>query len=391
MPKIIVSFTSYPARIKTVNKVLDCIIKQTILPDKIILYLSSGQFSGYGNLPDFSLYEKFGFELSWHEEDLGPHKKYYYAIQEYPDDIIITIDDDICYKDTMIEELIKYYEKYPKAVITRRAHLVTWTQDGNIAPYENWYFENFRYIKIPRMDLVSTGCAGVLYPPHIFKPELFNKSVFMEKAPYADDLWLKVMELYSEIPVVLTKEFFDDSGLEDYSENGLYHRRNFKGGNDSQLRALLEIYGKGCKENVLIKRLCSQGKLLLSDYEKVRKNDIYQAADEFFKIVDDQEKILIYGAGSIARKLYKVFRQTGRLKKIQAFIVKHVEENVEKLGQVGVRDYMNFVRSPEKIIIGLCEANQEEVCKDLIAQGVNEKRIIKLSPFISRIIGEVGS
>ena len=39
MEKIIVTFTSYPERIWTVNKVLDSIIKQTILPYKIILYL----------------------------------------------------------------------------------------------------------------------------------------------------------------------------------------------------------------------------------------------------------------------------------------------------------------------------------------------------------------
>ena len=30
-------------------------------------------------------------------EDLKAHKKYYYAFKEYPDDIVITVDDDVIY------------------------------------------------------------------------------------------------------------------------------------------------------------------------------------------------------------------------------------------------------------------------------------------------------
>lgn len=386
MSEIIVSLTSYPARIKTVDRVLDSIIRQTILPVKIVLFLSADQFHGYKGFPDFSQYEKFGFEICWKREDLGPHKKYYYAMQQYPDNVVITIDDDIYYKETMIEELLKYHKKYPHAVITRRAHLVTWMENGCIAPYEKWYFENFTYIGIPRMDLVATGCSGILYPPHIFKPELFNKDLFMEKAPYADDLWLKVMELYSEIPVVLARHYFEDSGLENYCENGLYRKKNINGGNDIQLHALLEYYGKDNRENFLLMRMSAQGKLMLDECKKVKENDICTVMDKYLQVIDNQETVLIYGAGNIAGKLYKAFEKTNRLKKIRAFIVKHVEENERDLSGIEVKDYMGFVDSIEKIIIGLSAIKQEEVYKDLIAKGFKEERIIKLSPFINKII-----
>ena len=108
MKKIIVSMTSYPERIAYVEKVLDSIINQTIKPDKIILYLSLAQFSNQKILPDYSKYEQYGFEISWHDEDIGPHKKYYYVMQEYPDSIIITVDDDILYNNIMVEELPLY-------------------------------------------------------------------------------------------------------------------------------------------------------------------------------------------------------------------------------------------------------------------------------------------
>lgn len=386
MPQLIVSFTSYPARIKTVDKVLDSIIKQTVLPDKIILYLSSSQFCDYANFPDFSLYEKFGFEISWHQENLGSHKKYYYAMQQYSDDIIITIDDDFYYKNTMIEELLEYHKKYPTAIITRRAHLVTWTQDGSIAPYEKWYMETLRYIGLPRMDLVATGGSGALYPPHIFNPEIFNKNIFMEKAPYADDLWLKIMEVYSEVPVVLTKHFFDDPGLENYRKNGLYCNQNANGGNDDQLYALLETYGGNGKENYLLRRLASDGKLMIDDCKIARKSDMLKIFDKFLNVIDCQECVLIYGAGNVARKMYRIFKDTGRMEKINAFVVNCTKDNKEELGGIKVRDYRDFISSSEKIIIGLCETKQEEICKNLTVAGIKEERIIKLSPFLYKLI-----
>ena len=51
MPEVIVSFTSYPARILTIGQVLDSIINQTILPDRIVLYLSSVEFKDFKNMP----------------------------------------------------------------------------------------------------------------------------------------------------------------------------------------------------------------------------------------------------------------------------------------------------------------------------------------------------
>lgn len=388
--RIIVSFTSYPARIKTVSKVLDSIISQTIVPDEILLFLSSDQFSGYGSLPDFSFYEKFGFEVCWQEEDLKSHKKYYYVMQRYPDDIIITVDDDICYSNTMIEELLYYHGKYPRAVITRRAHLVTWMRDGGIASYAKWYMECLRYIGIPRMDLIATGVGGVLYPPHVFKEEIFNKHIFMEKAPYADDLWLKVMELYSGVPVVLAKQLFEDTGLEDYARNGLYSNYNADGGNDIQLQALLKTYGNSCgEENFLLGRLAQEGKLMQDECDCIKREDRWRILDEYFKIVDDEKKVLIYGAGMIAGKIYRIFEKTGRAEKIYAFIVNCVEDNCPELGGIGVRSYRDFVNSSEKIIVGLSGEKQEEVYKDLIIKGIDKKRVIKLNPAINKIIAEI--
>ena len=101
MSDIIVSFTSYPKRIMTIDKVIESVINQTVPPDKIVLYLSSCEFQDCNAMPDLEKYKKYGFEICWCDENLKSHKKYYYAMQQYPDDIVITIDDDFYYKNTM--------------------------------------------------------------------------------------------------------------------------------------------------------------------------------------------------------------------------------------------------------------------------------------------------
>src|SRR5690554_3260312 len=48
---LIVSFTSFPARIKKVHLVVESILRQTVLPHRIILWLSKEQFPTEKSLP----------------------------------------------------------------------------------------------------------------------------------------------------------------------------------------------------------------------------------------------------------------------------------------------------------------------------------------------------
>lgn len=137
MPRIIVSLTSYPERIPTIERVLNCIINQSIKPDKILLYLAEEQFQDKNFMYKLEKFEEFGLELRWCQEDLGPHKKYFYTMQEFYNDIIITLDDDILYRNTTIETLLMGYKKYPYAVVTRRAHLVTCLEKGMLHRIRN--------------------------------------------------------------------------------------------------------------------------------------------------------------------------------------------------------------------------------------------------------------
>lgn len=84
-PRIIVSMTSYPARINTVHLAIRLLLAQKVLPDKIVLWLCKSDFPNReADLPQ-SLRDVLwhDVEVRWVDDDLKPHKKYFWALQEF--------------------------------------------------------------------------------------------------------------------------------------------------------------------------------------------------------------------------------------------------------------------------------------------------------------------
>lgn len=367
---MIVSLTSYPARIGEINKVINCLIKQTIMPEKIVLYLAEDQFPKHIVPKTLEQYQQYGFEIHWCDEDIGSYKKFYYAFQEYPDDIIITVDDDFYYKETMIEELMRYYEPFPNAVLARRAHLITRKENGEIASYGNWLQQYDRFVGMPRMDYFATTGGGTLFPPHIFHNEIFNKEIFMKYCSHADDVWVKVMQLLSNVPTVMVNSSFDEKMLEECQDNGLFQHYNYGNKNNQYFKDLLDIYNDYYgKEDTLLSRLAADG---IIDAVEERKD----AIKDFAQNIIGENEIVLYGAGIIAKRMYNVLKQLGVKKRIKAFVVTNVDENAEKIDGINVRDYRNYVESNVKFLITISQNKSGEVVKDLVEHGIDENRII---------------
>lgn len=250
---VIVSLTSYPARIKYVAQVIDSIKKQTIKPNKILLWLAREQFeNGEKDLPK-ELVETVGknIEIKWCD-DLRPHKKYFYSMLQCSESIIITVDDDIYYDKDLIEKLLRSYIKYPYAVSAMRAHLITFDENGKINLYKNWKREN-KIIGIPSYALCATGVGGVLYPPNCLHPEAFNETEIKNRCLNADDLWLKVMEVLVGTPVVSAENSSKIICIDGTQETALWKMNDTENENDEQFKMILEKYNTyiGEKESVL--------------------------------------------------------------------------------------------------------------------------------------------
>lgn len=238
---IIVSLTTFPARITKVHLVIETLMHQTMKPEKIILWLAETQFESKDRLPKKLLkLQERGLEIRFCE-DLRSHKKYYYSMLYYPEHMIITVDDDTFYPETLIEDLMQTHRKYPDCVCCMLAHKML-IKHETVMPYKQW-ISGIEGISEPSYLLVPIGCEGVLYPPHILSKYVFEKRTFRQICSQADDLWLKAMSTLNNVKVMpcYTKSitFANLWNAKKFSLNELNVGQNL---NDRQLKNLMERY-----------------------------------------------------------------------------------------------------------------------------------------------------
>ena len=176
-------------------------MNQSLKPDKIILYL--GTDTPYNIIPKkLKKLQKFGLEIVLDCENLKPHKKYFFAAQEYPNSYIITVDDDLIYNSDMIADLWHTHIQFPNCVCARRVHLMK-AKNHVILPYTEWENESSS-ITTPSNALFSTNGAGTLFPPECFDTIFLDSRLIKELCLNADDIWIKFNLLRKKIPVVWT-------------------------------------------------------------------------------------------------------------------------------------------------------------------------------------------
>lgn len=241
--QIIVSLTSFPARFEYLYLVIESIFRQTVKPDRICLYLDEG--IDKSSLPtDLLNLEKYGLEIKIGGAQIKPHKKYYYAMQENPDSIIITVDDDHIYRRNVIEKLMSSYARYPHDVSCMRAHRIQFNPDHSVKAYNDWDYECRKYIMQPRMDLIATGIGAVLYPPHCLPKDTFDIKEIQELSLAADDIWLKVMEMLNGTKVVAVEgKKVNPISVDTIDVTPLASQNVNESKNDVYLKNLIEKYG----------------------------------------------------------------------------------------------------------------------------------------------------
>lgn len=197
---IIVSLTTIPSRYKDVQISINTIMRQTLKPKKIILYIDKK--NEHVALPNgLKKLVKRGLTIEYVNDEIKAHTKYYYALKKNTNSVVITVDDDIIYDKNLIKRLYDKHKKYPKSVICARAHKITFL-NNELAKYSNWEGECDK-IRMPSNYLFATGVGGVLYPTGIFKDTTFDLDLIKKLSLNNDDIWLKYMEILSGVKVCL--------------------------------------------------------------------------------------------------------------------------------------------------------------------------------------------
>ncbi|MFV0555386.1 MAG: hypothetical protein ACK5LR_11895 [Mangrovibacterium sp.] len=187
--QLIVSLTSFPAAISYTIQAIQSILNGSVLPDKVVLYLTASQFPD-GIIPKelTELEENSMLQVRFYEENIRSYTKLVPALQDFPDAVIVTIDDDVWYGKNMLRNLLRLHAQYPDAIIGHRV------RDLKLdAPYRKWQrYKSWRYLiksLKPKFGNVQTGVGGVLYPPHSLDTTMLDSKIFMEMAPTVDDIW----------------------------------------------------------------------------------------------------------------------------------------------------------------------------------------------------------
>lgn len=236
--KIVVSLTSFPGRIDTLWISIESILRQTVKPDKIILWLAESQFDGLESLPDSLLIlQKRGLTIRFCD-DLLSHKKYFYTMQEYPDDLVVLLDDDMIYPIDTIKKLLYMHKKYPRDICVISGEVMS----KNTLPsqWRNPYLkEKFEH---SNMLQAYTG-SGSLFPPHVLSPKVFDKEAIKQLCPYADDLWLAYMaNCYTTKTTALYPWRTFPISIYNTAEECLWKLNGLERKNDMQWNQILQKY-----------------------------------------------------------------------------------------------------------------------------------------------------
>lgn len=232
---LIVSLTSYPARFGTLALTLKAILRQSVRPDEVILWLDEGDDAllplAVRDLPGLSI----RICPRWRS-----YKKIVPTLLANPDAYIVTADDDVYYPRDWLAGLVDAAAQNTP-IACHRAHRVALGSDGLPLSYRQWS----RNIGKPeRSELVFlTGVMGVIYAPGVFHSDVVREDLFTRLAPKTDDVWLYWMHRLTGVEAA---KICGRARILEWEGSQAQSLRagNLTGdGNDRAVRAMLDHFG----------------------------------------------------------------------------------------------------------------------------------------------------
>ena len=240
--QLIVSLTSFPARINYVSKAINTLLQQSLKPDRLLLWLAESQFPNKENdLPkELLALKELGLEIKWCE-DLRSYKKLVPALREFPNDVIVTADDDIYYPKNWLKSLYEAYLKNPRYIYCKRAVRMK-IEDNRICDMykrDECIEVNFKEASFSNQLMGGSGC---LYPPHSLNEDVFNINKFLMLIPTHDDIYFWVMAILNGTKIEVVGGFDEEMLMIDGCEEcSLSKNNNDKGSGISPKEAFKKI------------------------------------------------------------------------------------------------------------------------------------------------------
>ena len=253
-PRLIISITSYGKRVyRSLPYTLYSLTYQTLKPDMIVVWLDENKWNDMKLNKTLHRFKEKGV-LFKYCEDIRSYTKLIPALLEYPNDVIITLDDDIFYQKRKIEQLYNSYVNNPQGVHYMEASKITLNAKNEIAPSIEWqYISKVNSCSIP----VPLGVYGVLYAPGALNNEVFKKDIFLSLALTTDDLWFFLMGImnnnfYFYVGPDEAPDLYIDKIYQYFHSNSALFKKNcLNNANDICFNKLIDFYS--CRQRIIQK------------------------------------------------------------------------------------------------------------------------------------------
>jgi len=235
----LISLTSIPSRFHSLHLVIASLLNQDVTPCPIHLWLDA---ESYLKLPK-RIRELEGLGLTIHQcADLRAYKKLIFALEQFPEHNIITVDDDLLYPRYWLRHLLEGAREHPKSVSAYICKKLSLKTSCELNAYKESSRAEITQTS-PSHSLMAIGFAGVLYPADVLHSDVTKRKLFQELCPYADDVWFKAMALlngskHRQIPF----EFGDEIYLPFTQKISLKKVNVRSGANETQLKAVFDHY-----------------------------------------------------------------------------------------------------------------------------------------------------
>lgn len=107
-------------------------------------------------------------------------------------------------------------------------------------------------------------------------------------------------------------------------------------------------------------------------------------------IVSSGYDIVIYGAGTVARRIYELLKRYNAIEKIKCFVVEDIDENVAAIKNIKVVQYKAANYTKAVCIIALAKLAERYCVNDKLQKmGIAEEKILLLNDKLYRALREL--
>lgn len=262
----IVSMTTIPKRKERLTDNLPSLLNQSFKYDKLVINiddnLSEEDYKWYESLKE----KDNRIEINKCESRWRSCNKLLPTIKKYPEDVVITVDDDIYYPVDTIKLLVETYEKNKDCIITHEINPISFNRDMTYVSYENAY--DVMLLQREWGKYFSNCC---LFPPHVFDgSDLFDFDKMMECTNGThDELWFWVQSTINGVQCIGLNyvRSFAPEMLKQYEE-GEYQLTTFNNTSEKiegYMKKINDMYGERLIKNITSKNVTF----------KITKDNIY--------------------------------------------------------------------------------------------------------------------